>query len=214
MKTFTQTLTKNEVLLRLEEHKRLDQIVQGIGFNPNSGRGCSVGCILDKYDHSAFETELGIPRWLAHLVDFIHEGLPNSEHVDWPIQFITAVPEGVDLDKLRHTIALRWLRGLEDTHPIVPLVIALHERALTSGVGFYEWEQLWPMVEKTIGGPGNLAFPIALAWATCRPDTFASGVNKVVALACYFAPEEDWFAVQGLTWQRERDALLQDLPEG
>ena len=66
---------KAKYTARFAAHRAADQVIQGIGFD--NGRGCFVGCTLDNYDHSQFPVELGIPEWLAQLLDKIFEGLPK-----------------------------------------------------------------------------------------------------------------------------------------
>jgi len=66
------------------------------------GSGSAVGCTLeavrlrrgmgDSFDHSShalYETELGIPRVLAHLEDKIFERLPYEASQRWPERFIS-----------------------------------------------------------------------------------------------------------------------------
>jgi hypothetical protein len=57
---------KEKYVTRMQLHMDADELVQGVGFEKNGvTRGCAIGCTLDKYEHSAYETELGIPRILA-----------------------------------------------------------------------------------------------------------------------------------------------------
>jgi hypothetical protein len=89
------TEIKAKYLARLEAHRAADEIIQGTGFK--NGKGCAVGCTLDNYSHEAYETELGIPRILAKLEDRIFEGLSVENSKDFPINFLSSVPVGVDL---------------------------------------------------------------------------------------------------------------------
>ena len=61
----------------IKAHRDADNFIQGEGWD--GFKGCSIGCTFEKYDHSLHETELGLPVWLAHLQDKIHEGL-SAEH--------------------------------------------------------------------------------------------------------------------------------------
>lgn len=88
---------KEKYLARLAEHRRLDQLVQGDGWNEETHKGCAVGCTLDRYDHKGFETELGIPIQLAQLNDSIFEGLKLGKALAWPERFLRAIPVGADL---------------------------------------------------------------------------------------------------------------------
>ena len=89
---------KEKYLNRLKKHYKLDEIIQGTGWE--NGKGCAVGCTLEKYEHSAYEQELGIPEELARLEDRIFEGLPNDKAKDFPLDFLSAINTGADLSKV------------------------------------------------------------------------------------------------------------------
>ena len=89
---------KDKYIERLKNHMLADEIIQGIGFNKQSNKGCAIGCTLDKYDHFAFETELGIPTILAILEDNIFEGLSIEDSKEFPLNVLYAIPIGVDLE--------------------------------------------------------------------------------------------------------------------
>lgn len=77
-------------------------LVRGEGFR--DGRGCAVGCMLDSYDHRLFPEALGMPVWVAHLIDFFHE---NTSEKVWPsfaLRFLKAVPVGANLDLIKAPI--------------------------------------------------------------------------------------------------------------
>jgi hypothetical protein len=86
---------KKKYLGRIKAHAAADELVQGTGWE--DGKGCAVGCTLEAYDHSRYETELGIPRQLAQIEDAIFEGLPNAEAMRWPEKFLSAIKPGADL---------------------------------------------------------------------------------------------------------------------
>src|SRR3990167_11066658 len=90
---------KEKYVKRLEEHHKLDQIIQKETWK--SGRGCAVGCTLEKYDHKAYETELGLPEWLARLEDTLFEGLPANKAPKFAVDFLTSIPVGVNLDRVK-----------------------------------------------------------------------------------------------------------------
>ena len=62
---------KEKYLSRVTEHERADEIVKGQYWE--NGKGCAVGCTIHSGNHAAYETELGIPRWMARLEDCISE---------------------------------------------------------------------------------------------------------------------------------------------
>ena len=119
MKTFNKKL-KALMVAEIKNHQKQDQIIQGTYGQENGiWKGCAVGCSihslnlkLDKdystSDHSAYEKELGIPRIIACLEDRIFEGLSVEESKKWPLQFMQAVPVGVDLKLVWPEFAV-WL---------------------------------------------------------------------------------------------------------
>lgn len=99
---------KAKYVNRMKAHIAADELVRGTGWESNgTTKGCAVGCTLHSYDHKAFETELGIPEWLARLIDSLHENtsadyLPNG--VPWAQAFLEAVPVGADLTNMEHQV--------------------------------------------------------------------------------------------------------------
>ncbi len=95
---------KEKYVLRMQAHIDADELIRGVGFE--NGRGCAVGCTLNSYDHKAFETELGIPEWMARLLDTLHE---NTSDKVWPtlaIKFLNTVPVGKDLEPIKHQLSI------------------------------------------------------------------------------------------------------------
>lgn len=91
---------------RFAAHIAAGHVVQEIGFEFDSGRGCFLGCTLDSYDPVAFERELHWPLWFVHLCDKVHEGLPRAEAPAWGTALYEQVPIGVNLDDAQVPILL------------------------------------------------------------------------------------------------------------
>lgn len=89
---------KQKYLDRVQAHASADEIIKGRYWE--KGKGCAVGCIIHGCNHSAYETELGIPEKLAHLEDRIFEGLPLDLAKTWPNRFLQAIKPGADLSKV------------------------------------------------------------------------------------------------------------------
>jgi len=89
---------------RLTEHHRLDQIIQGTGFD--GSRGCNVGCILHAYQHDRYPIELGLPEWYAQLCDTIFEGLPKENAPAFAMSTLSAIKIGVDIEHVRWQLAI------------------------------------------------------------------------------------------------------------
>jgi hypothetical protein len=95
MKTYHNDPTiKAKYIARVKAHRIADDLIQGTGWK--NGKGCAVGCTLGNYDHSRYPIELGIVEGLARLEDHIFEALSSADAMDWPEQFLSAIPEGVD----------------------------------------------------------------------------------------------------------------------
>ncbi len=90
---------KEKYLKRLKAHEEADEFIKGKYWE--NGKGCAVGCTIRGNDHSKYETELGIPEWLAHIEDIIFEGLPDVAAKKWPIRFLSAIKVGSYLDKIK-----------------------------------------------------------------------------------------------------------------
>src|SRR3990167_744097 len=89
---------KEKYLSRVQAHAAADEIIKGKYWV--EGKGCAVGCTVHSSDHSAYESELGIPRILARLEDGIFEALPNELAMTWPARFLESVPVGADLSMI------------------------------------------------------------------------------------------------------------------
>lgn len=90
---------KDKYLERLKAHYKADEIIKGTYWE--EGKGCAVGCTIHGYDHQLYETELGIPEWLARFEDTIFEGLENSLAKEWPIRFLESIKTGCDLESIK-----------------------------------------------------------------------------------------------------------------
>jgi len=77
---------KQKYLNRVADHRKADELVKG--STGSNGKGCAVWCTLNKYNHKAYEKELGIPEWLARVEDLLFEQLPDNRSQKWPEQFL------------------------------------------------------------------------------------------------------------------------------
>lgn len=99
---------KQKYLKRVKRHRELDQLVQG--QTGQNGRGCAVWCTLNRYEHAAYETELGIPRWLARVEDRLFEGMSARFAQKWPEQFLSAIRPGANLEQIKGKFLIYILR--------------------------------------------------------------------------------------------------------
>lgn len=97
---FNNPAIKEKYVNQMVNHRKMDQLIHGIYWA--DGKGCAVGCITHSREHSQFETQLGLPEWLAHVVDYLFEGLKNGEAMTFPERVLQAIPLGANLDKTYH----------------------------------------------------------------------------------------------------------------
>lgn len=90
---------KAKYLNRVAQHRALDHLVQGIGWNGMT-KGCAVGCTLEAYDHVRYPIELGVPLQLAYLEDQLFEQQNVEDAQRWPERFLSAIPVGADLTRV------------------------------------------------------------------------------------------------------------------
>jgi len=98
---------KEKYKQRMLDHIKADELIQGKGFE--NGKGCFVGCTLNKYSHEAFEDELGIPKEIAEISDAIFEGLSKEESIDFSRDFHDKIKVGVDLSTVWPKFAIEIL---------------------------------------------------------------------------------------------------------
>lgn len=190
MKTFPNQ-TKTALLHRMAEHRRLDQLIQGMTWDSLTQRGCAIGCLFHKYDHSLAPDLLGVPVWLAHLVDRLFENLPPDDARLWPEQFLTALPEGVapDWGRIRRRFLARTLRRLPVVSRTTQSTINLLERE--GDVTAQEWidaiATAYSATARALPAPSAAADAAnAAAWATvacAATDTSATNAAATCTAA-------------------------------
>ena len=129
---------KRATLKQLREHRKADEIVQGLYWEPTngSGRGCAVGCLTHSPGggHGQFPDRWGVPENIAYLIDHIFESLPEEEAKDWPIRFMSAIPVGADLSRVWDRWCVWMLRRLIERAPValpeVEVMASLFDRAV------------------------------------------------------------------------------------
>ena len=136
---------KDKYVKRVTWHFEQDNIIRNIGWD--GGKGCAIGCTLEKYDHSQYPIELGIPEWLARVEDTLFEGMSKDKSRMWPIDFLEAVNIGSDLEAIKAPFLLFVLKDtLEtfdsaeypDVKKAVEATIALWER---DDIGSADWQE-------------------------------------------------------------------------
>ena len=181
---------KDKYLARVQVHYDADEIIQGQYWD--GGKGCAVGCTLHSDNHSAYETELGIPRVLARLEDGIFEGLPNDIAKEFPLRFLNAPKVGSDLS-LVFPKFMHWLL-VDEEHGIIRFssnkkvtqdVADLYERKI-SGENIHVNE--WLSVRKNASDAASAAasaaaYAAASAASAADAYAYAARQNSRVAQA-------------------------------
>ena len=152
---------KQKYIKRLEEHYKADEIIHGVYWQ--DGKGCAVGCTVHSDSHQCYETELGIPKWLALLEDALFEGMGNDKAKEFPLQFLKTIPLGVtekQFQSVYHKFCVFVLESMpkvndEKIMRIIADVIVLHKTeekdgkkwsAVESAVRSAAWSAAWSAV--------------------------------------------------------------------
>jgi hypothetical protein len=124
---------KKKYLSRVQAHAKADEIIKGKYWE--EGKGCAVGCTIHSSNHNAYETELGIPEWLAHVEDMIFEALPVKRAMKWPEEFLSSIPLGADLEQVKAPFLIFILESVLEKfdHKKFPYVKA----AIYTVIGLY-----------------------------------------------------------------------------
>ena len=152
-------LVKAKYTARIKAHAKADEIIKGQYWQ--NGKGCAVGCVIHSTNHKAFEIELGIPEWLAKLEDVIFEALPNGDAKSFAVNFLDAIPVGVNLEHVKWRFCAFILK--ENIERVLALeidnilkqqvvtaiggVLALHEKAALDGDRNWSARSAWSAAE-------------------------------------------------------------------
>jgi hypothetical protein len=202
-------LTKEQLIARMQAHYDADELLQGA--TGEEGKGCTVWCALNAYDHELFPSVLGLPVWLAHLVDAIYEGLSVGKsrqfNLDWP----KAIPEGADLSLVIHQF-LEWLlidpvEGVcrFNDHQSIKNVAALHRQIID---GEIVTEQEWAAARDAAwAAAGTAAVPARTARDAARTarDAARAAARAAAWEAARTAREAEWEAARA-AWEAARAA--------
>lgn len=101
---------KRKYLARIRHHIEQDNLIRGQGWNGH--KGCAIGCTLEEYDHELYETELGIPEWLARVEDCLFEGMAEKKARTWPVKFLKAIHVGADLEEVKGPFTIVLLESV------------------------------------------------------------------------------------------------------
>jgi len=141
---------KDKYVMRVRAHRAADNLIRGTGWDKTQGKGCAVGCTLEGYNHASYETELGIPQWVARMEDYLFENLSHEEAMAWPERFLQAIPVGKsNWNEVYHDYfawlmddptdgVIRFAGEFEDVKKCIERVAMLHRERCTD---IEKWDQ-------------------------------------------------------------------------
>ncbi len=153
---FNDKTIKEKYVKRIVCHRKADELIHGKYWE--NGKGCAIGCILEEPEgcHKLFESELGLPVWLAHVVDYLFEAMRNGKAKEFPEQVLKSIKIGVNLDITYHKFCLFLLKevckntGNEIVKPSIDKVVELHTRILTYNKLDVVTNQEWSAAESAV----------------------------------------------------------------
>ena len=143
---------------RMRAHQEADELIHGTYWE--CGKGCAVGCTVHSDNHAAYETELGMPEWLARLEDTIFENMSEAASCRFPLRLLSAIPVGfAEWDRLYHEFCAYVLRDIcefdrmrySDVAVAVDAIIRLHERWTGTD------DQAWTAAQSAVHSTGMSA---------------------------------------------------------
>lgn len=82
---------KQFYLDRIIAHENADEVVRGKTWDGT--KGCSIGCTLNDYSHSAYAAAGIGPEWLAKVQDVLFEGMSETKSRTWTSNIVLAIPD-------------------------------------------------------------------------------------------------------------------------
>jgi len=210
---------KDKYVKRVTWHFEQDNIIRGIGWK--GGKGCAVGCTLEKYDHSQYPIELGIPEWLARVEDTLFEGMSKYKSRTWPIDFLKAVNIGSDLEAIKAPFLLFALKDkLEtfddveylDVKKAVEVTIALWDR---DDIGSADWQEA---ADAAYAAAKTAAWAAGESWVLGSAEWAAAwaAADAAEGAACAAEGAVAWSAAQAAgsaAYDRYADEILSLIKE-
>ena len=189
-----------------EAHAAADMLQAGT-YGQGDGasfRACSVGCFARDHGitgnlHAGLAEKFALPEWLWRLRDSMFEGLPQEDRASFHVEFSKRTPVGVDLEPVRHWLAIARIdRMLETQRKALEANHAhgVHE-AIQQTIAALEVGRR--AHEAAAGGNScELSAARSAAWSAARPA--AESAWSAARSAAESAAES--------AWKAERDALF------
>lgn len=176
---------KKKYIDRLKQHKKQNEIVHGVYWE--DGIGCAVGCTIHSSDHSKYESEMGIPKWLPYIKDQLFEGMQGDKN--FPLRLMKAIPVGTteeQFDTVKHkflTFCLKKIRKnikhgtIKDA---IQNIIDLHSKAAEGKyITDSEWEAASAAAD--VAEAAARAAKVA-AWSAARAVEYKKMADRLIKL--------------------------------
>ena len=194
--------TKQTILNRVRLHRQADQLVKGM--TGEDGKGCSIWCSFEYYDHKRGAEESGCPEWLLRLNDTLFEGMSDERSQQWPEQFWAAIPVGVDMEPVRWKLAIaRHKRQLEHRAEWAEPYGAKVEECLNLTIAYFELLRS--------GEPDSAAD--SAAWSAAESAARSAAWSAARSAAWAAARSAAWAAAESAAWAAAESALQSTVSE-
>ncbi|MEM1224574.1 MAG: hypothetical protein AAGJ40_02695 [Planctomycetota bacterium] len=204
---------KTAAMDRLREHRRLDEIAQGVYFQ--DGKGCHLGCLSHANDdtHEVVERMFAIPLRIGYWLEAVFEGLPNGRCADWVMQSTEAIAVGADLSKCHHHLA-SWLLSSEspssagNQHELVrdavDAVKDLHDRAAAGEpIPAKTWSAARSAAWSARSAARSAESAESAAWSAARSAAWSA---RSAARSAESAAESAAWSAESAAWSAESAA--------
>jgi len=179
---------KQEVITRMKEHVKADQLVQGMGWNDNTKSGCGVACTIDCYSHVTFAKKLGLDLWIPMLYDKLHEGIDAKVYAKFDVAFLESIPTGMTkrqsdlvMLKLLHFVLTKIIPSKFQKHKEIKAIISLFKLSIQ---GITVTTKQWRNAADDIRRERNFASAPASSYASSYASSFASPFAFAYYSAC------------------------------
>ena len=207
----------------IDAHRAADLLVQGSYYNPETGRGCFIGCLTHGNDTAVIADRFGVPEPLTRSLESIFERLPALEAAE----FFSAIPraigkDGRDLTRVHWAFLADLLRHLPDTQ--ARDVVA----DVTAGMDLLATGKDWPgarMKAVRARSAAEMEATMAMAMAmvaaaqaaeaaqTARAAEAAEAVAEAAARAAQAGAAAAEMEARAEETRRQRDAILRLIRE-
>ena len=211
-----------------KKHYEQDMLIAGTYGETDTDvfRGCSVGCFsyeisgqTDDNPHKIVADDRGLPEWLIHLQDRIFEGLPLEDRKKWHVQLAEAIPVGIDLEPVRHKLAIMRMDKLialqqrnigasnivQQTIDVLDIVRQCHEAELSKDS--CNWAAAVVAADWSAAAAASARSAAASAWAAS--ESAAWSARSAAESAARSAAWAALAAAESAAWYcQERDDLL------